>query len=66
MWLPVIMPTSVLAFRATVDGRWIGFGEAALLGSLAIAVAAVLTAFALVNPSRGIHDRLAGVWIGRR
>jgi hypothetical protein len=31
MWLPVVVPTSVLAFRASVDGRWIGFGEAALL-----------------------------------
>lgn len=66
MWLPVVVPTSVLGARALAEGRWIGFGELALLGSLAIAVAAVLSASALVNPSRGIHDRLAGVWIGRR
>ncbi len=69
MWLPVLALTGVLAALTPADGAWIGFigfNAAATVGAVAIVGAAVLAASALVNPTRGLHDRLAGVWVGRR
>jgi hypothetical protein len=66
MWAPVVAPTGVLGAIALANGTWIDFDAAAILGSIALAGAAVFAASALVNPARGLHDRLAGVWVGRR
>ncbi|MEL7484367.1 MAG: hypothetical protein AAFN41_08425, partial [Planctomycetota bacterium] len=66
MWLPVVAPTAVLGVHALSAGRWIDFNAAVLVGSLALAGGAVITTSSLLNPTRGIHDRLVGVWIGRR
>ncbi|MEM7681248.1 MAG: protein kinase [Planctomycetota bacterium] len=66
MWLPVLGPTGVLAALALTRGAWIGFELAALVGWITLAGAAVLAASALASPTRGVHDRLAGVWVGRR
>ncbi len=66
MWLPVVVPTGVLGATALAEGRWIDFNAAATVGAISLAGAAVLTVSSLLNPTRGLHDRLAGVWVGRR
>ncbi len=66
MWLPVLAPTGVLGAIALARGTSIGFNAAAAVGAVALAGAAVCSVTAIVNPRRGLHDRLAGVWIGRR
>lgn len=66
MWLPVVAPTGVLGAVALANGAWIDFNAAAALGAVALAGAGVFAASALVNPTRALHDRLAGVWVGRR
>lgn len=66
MWLPVVLPTGVLGAMALADGVWIRFEHAALLGGIATAFALAFVGSALRSPARGLHDRLAGVWIGRR
>ena len=66
MWLPVVVPTGILGATALAEGRWIGFNAAATVGAISLAGAAVLTVSSLLNPTRGLHDRLAGVWVGRR
>lgn len=66
MWLPVVLPTGVLGAIAISRGEWIGFDAAAALGAIMIVAAGIFAASALMNPTRGLHDRLAGVWIGRR
>jgi hypothetical protein len=66
MWLPVVGPTGALGAVALACGTWIGFNAAAGVGGVALAGAGVLAVSALLNPARGLHDRLAGVWIGRR
>jgi hypothetical protein len=66
MWLPVLASTGVLAVLARMNGAWIDSAAASWLGGAAIAGAGVLTISAVVNPARGLHDRLAGVWIVRR
>ncbi|MEO1512202.1 MAG: RDD family protein, partial [Planctomycetota bacterium] len=66
MWLPVVAPTTVLGAVALTEGRWIEFNAAATVGSIALVGAAVFAVSALMNPARGLHDRLAGVWVGRR
>jgi hypothetical protein len=66
MWLPVLVPTGVLVAGALASGTWIDFSTAAAVGAITLAGAAVLAISALMNPARGLHDRLAGVWVGRR
>ncbi|MBZ0171200.1 MAG: protein kinase [Phycisphaerales bacterium] len=66
MWLPVAVPTGVLGISALANDVWIDFNSAATLGAIALSVASIFAASALVNPARGLHDRIAGVWIGRR
>lgn len=65
-WLPVVLPTLVLGVIALKEGQWIPFEHAAILGTVASIAGIVVAASALLNPTRGLHDRLAGVWIGRR
>ena len=66
MWLPVVVPTIALGIVALRAGVWIPFEHAATLGGAACLVASIYVVSALVSPTRGLHDRLAGVWIGRR
>ena len=66
LWGPVVAPTGLLVAVAWVQGTWIDFNTAAALGAVTLTGAAVFAASALVNPVRGLHDRLAGVWVGRR
>ena len=66
LWTPVVLPTAVLGLIAYQRGTWIDFNAAATLGAIALAGAAVFGATALLNPARGLHDRIAGVWVGRR
>lgn len=66
MWLPVVVPSAVLAGRALSAGAWIGFNEAAVVGAVTLIGATGLAVSALINPTRGLHDRIAGVWVGRR
>ncbi|MBX3357109.1 MAG: protein kinase [Phycisphaeraceae bacterium] len=66
MWLPVVVPTGVLGVIAMANGTWIPFNQAAILGAVAFSVAIVIAVSALRSPARGLHDRLAGVWVGRR
>lgn len=66
MWLPVVVPTIVLGVLALRAGTWIPFEQAATLGGAACLVASIYVVSALLSPTRGLHDRLAGVWIGRR
>ena len=66
MWLPVVVPTIALGIVALRDGTWIPFAQAATLGGAACLVSSICVVSALLSPTRGLHDRLAGVWIGRR
>jgi hypothetical protein len=66
MWLPVLAPTGVLGAVALANGAWIDFNAAAIVGVTSLAGAGVVAISSLVNPTRGLHDRLAGVWVGRR
>lgn len=66
LWLPVVVPTALLGADALSRGVWIDFGAASMLGAMACAVAAVFAVSSLLNPTRGLHDRIAGVWVGRR
>ncbi|MCA9311715.1 MAG: protein kinase, partial [Phycisphaerales bacterium] len=66
MWLPVLAPTATLGVIALANGAGISFNAAATVGALCLAGAALLAASALVNPTRGLHDRLSGTWVGRR
>ncbi|MEM7754765.1 MAG: RDD family protein, partial [Planctomycetota bacterium] len=66
MWLPVVVPTVILGGIAFMNDAWIPFEQAATLGVVAFGVAGIYAASALMNPARGLHDRLAGVWICRR
>lgn len=66
MWLPVLVPTGVLVAIALANGTWIDFRAAAIVGAVTLAGAGVFAVSAIVNPTRGLHDRLAGVWVGRR
>lgn len=66
MWLPILVPSSVLVAKALITGEWIPFEHAAILGALAFVGAMIYAVSALANPGRGLHDRLAGVWVGRR
>ncbi|MEM7622177.1 MAG: protein kinase [Planctomycetota bacterium] len=66
MWLPVVVPTVAIAIAASARGTWISFDTAAMLGGIVFVLAAVVAASAIVNATRGLHDRIAGVWIGRR
>ncbi|MEL6498978.1 MAG: protein kinase [Planctomycetota bacterium] len=66
MWLPLVAATTALGVSALASGAWISFESAALLGAAACAVAAIYSITALAAPKRGLHDRFAGVWIGRR
>ena len=66
LWLPVLLPTGAIAAVALANGTWIDFRTAAVLGAFALAAAGISAAAALVTPTRGVHDRLVGVWIGRR
>lgn len=66
MWLPVLAPSSVLIAKALFTGTWIPFEQAAFVGALAFVGAMIYAASALANPGQGLHDRLAGVWVGRR
>lgn len=66
LWLPVVGSTGVLAAVALSRGTGISFRTAAALGAAALTGAAVFAASALIHPTRGLHDRLAGVWVGRR
>ncbi|MEO0482110.1 MAG: protein kinase [Planctomycetota bacterium] len=66
MWLPVVVPTIALGIVALRDGTWIPFEQAATLGGAACLVSSICVVSALLSPTRGLHDRLAGVWIGRR
>lgn len=66
MWLPVLAPTGVLGAIALANGTWIDFHAAASVGAVTLAGAGVFVVSAIVNPTRGLHDLLAGVWIGRR
>ncbi len=66
MWLPVVVPTGALIAVSLARETPIGFSAAAGLGAIALGGAAVFAASALINPARGLHDRVAGVWIVRR
>lgn len=66
MWLPVVVPTAVLGAMAFARGGWIPFEAGAAIGAVGALGGAVVVATSLRNPARGIHDRLAGVWVGRR
>ena len=66
MWLPVVTPTAILGAIALSRGEWIDFTHAATVGAIGLAGAGIFTISALVTPTRGLHDRLAGVWVGRR
>ena len=66
MWGPVVVPSAILASFALAEGRWVSFNAAATLGAVSLAGAAVFAGSALANPARGLHDRIAGVWVSRR
>ncbi|MEM7627624.1 MAG: protein kinase [Planctomycetota bacterium] len=66
MWLPVVIPTGVFAAVAWANGTWITFNTAAAVGVATLTGVAVFAVSALMQPTRGLHDRLAGVWVGRR
>lgn len=66
IWLPVLAPTGILGAIALANGTWIDFHAAVIVGAVTLAGAGVFAVSALVNPTRGLHDRLAGVWVGRR
>ncbi len=66
MWLPVLVPTGVLFAVASANGTPIDFASASAVAAVTLAGAAVFSLSALMNPTRGLHDRIAGVWVGRR
>ena len=66
MWIPVLAPTAILAAPALSQGEWIRFNAGATLGAITLAGALVFVISALLTPTRGLHDRIAGVWIVRR
>ena len=66
MWLPTILAGAVLTTAFLTNAPWFGFNTTAALGVGTLACAAVWSASALINPTRGLHDRLAGAWVGRR
>ncbi len=62
VWLPLILPMSfagLLMMRAEIAAALI---SAVLLLLLWISAAV----YAVIHPSRGLHDRLAGTWVVRR
>jgi hypothetical protein len=66
MWGPMLIPTATLGAIAMARGAWIGFADASIVGALSLVGAGVLAITAILDPTRGLHDRLAGVWVGRR
>ncbi|MEM8876207.1 MAG: RDD family protein, partial [Planctomycetota bacterium] len=66
MWLPVLAPSGGLVAIAILKGTWIDTIAAAQLGWVLLAASLVYSISALLHPNRGVHDRLAGVWVGRR
>ena len=60
-WLPLALPLSVLLLLAD---RTAVFALTSALALLLLWIGS--TAYALVDPHRGLHDRLAGTWVVRR
>jgi uncharacterized RDD family membrane protein YckC len=62
VWLPLFLPISVVALLIKEADPTVAFFSALVLLLLWISAAAS----AVVHPSRGLHDRLAGTWVVRR
>ena len=66
MWLPVLAAGTVLGVAEATGEHGADPTLAAAISAVLIFVAGAFAVSAMLNPTRGLHDRLAGVWIGRR
>ncbi|MCG2815365.1 MAG: RDD family protein, partial [Candidatus Aminicenantes bacterium] len=62
VWLPLLLPMSVVALLIKKADLTTAYFSALVLLLLWISAAV----YAVVFPSRGLHDRLAGTWVVRR
>jgi len=60
IWLPIIVPLGSFA----VLGDWTG--GPTIVSALVLLLWTAAAAYAVVDPHRGLHDRLAGTWVVRR
>jgi len=61
VWLPLLVPISIVAL-------WVNRSESAAFTTAVVMLVLWLSAaaYAVANPHRGLHDRLAGTWVVRR